>query len=266
MITGPGWLPGFQQRLVDNRGWPRSPQLGNPQLAATQKLVLHTTEGLKVSSAFAAYDARAGFFSGGVHPHFTVDPVRQQRFQHVPVTAASYSLKGGDQGGIIQIEIVGFAHTSQDWPPAVNEWLGAAVVAPILAAVPTIPAIAPVPFLGADAGLLAAPWPRGRARISPEAWPITYGVVGHQHSPPDDHWDPGALNIDAILNAATQTDTGDDEMQTLIDSTTGEHWIAAAGKARPLSDPDAWMASWNGPTASSANMRHVVPSLYELVT
>ena len=265
MITGPGWLPGFTQRLVDNRGWPRSPQLGNPQLAATQKLVLHTTEGLKVSSAFAAYDARAGFFSGGVHPHFTVDPVRQQRFQHVPVTAASYSLKGGDQGGIIQIEIVGFAHTSQDWPPAVNEWLGTAVIAPILAAVPTIPAIAPVPFLGADAGLLAAPWPRGRARVSPEAWPTTYGVVGHQHSPPDDHWDPGALNVDAILDAATQTDTGDD-MQTLVDSTTGEHWIAAAGKARPLSDPDAWMASWNGPTASSANMRHVVPSLYELVT
>ena len=55
-------------------------------------------------------------------------------------------------------------------------------------------------------------------------------------------------------------------MQTLVDSTTGEHWIAAAGKARPLSDPDAWMASWNGPTASSANMRYVVPSLYELVT
>ena len=264
MMTGSGWLAEFEQRLVYNRGRPRRPQLGNPQLAPTRKLVIHTTEGLKVGSAFAAYDARAGFISGGVHPHFTVDPVRRQRFQHVPVTAASYSLKAGDQGGIIQIEIVGFAQASQDWPPAVNEWLGAAVVAPILAAVPSIPAVAPAPFLGADAGLLAASWPRGRARISPDDWPTTYGVLGHQHSPPDDHWDPGALDVDAILDEAAQTEN-EEEMQTLIDTTTGEHWVAAAGKARPLSDPDAWMSSWLGPTASSANMRHVIPALYELV-
>mgnify|MGYP005651648073 FL=1 len=56
------WLDGFEQRLVYNRGAFRTPQLGLPHLAAVQKLVIHTTEGLKASSAFASYDARAGFF------------------------------------------------------------------------------------------------------------------------------------------------------------------------------------------------------------
>tara|TARA_R110002096_G_scaffold265129_2_gene458636 strand:- start:673 stop:1464 length:792 start_codon:yes stop_codon:yes gene_type:complete len=261
-----GWLPAFEKRLVYNRGFPRRPQVGMAHLATVRKLVLHTTEGTKVSSAFAAYDRRAGFWSGGVHPHFTVDPLRRQLFQHVPVTAASYSLKGGDQGGIIQIEIVGSAGESHLWPLPVLDWLGSAVVAPIFAAVPTIPAVAPAEFLGADAGLLAAPWPRGRARISPEAWPTTYGVLGHQHSPPDDHWDPGKLDIDALLSAAEQPETDEDQMQTLIDSTTGEHWVAAAGKARPLHDPDAWMASWVGPTCSSANMKYVISALYEVVS
>ena len=261
-----GWLPAFEQRLVYNRSFPRRPQLGMPHLAPVRKLVLHTTEGTTAAGAFAAYDARAGFLSGGVHPHFTVDPVRRELFQHVALTAASYSLKGGDQGGIIQIEIVGSASTSHLWPQPVLEWLGSVVLTPIFAAVPTIPATAPAEFLGASAGLLAASWPRGLARISPEAWPGTAGVVGHQHSPPDDHWDPGALNIDAVLAAAQSPEIDEDQMTTLADSTTGEHWVAAGGKARKLTDPDAWMASWIGPLSSSANMRYVVASLYEIVS
>lgn len=55
------------------------------------------------------------------------------------------------------------------------------------------------------------------------------------------------------------------DMETLVDTTTGEHWVCANGKARPLSNPDAWMASWVGPTRKSANMTHVISDLYTVV-
>lgn len=57
----------------------------------------------------------------------------------------------------------------------------------------------------------------------------------------------------------------EDGMVTLIDSTTGEGWIASSTKARKLSDVGAWMSSWIGPTRKSANMRYVIPQLYEVV-
>lgn len=64
--------------------------------------------------------------------------------------------------------------------------------------------------------------------------------------------------------AAPQED--DDDMETLIDTTTGEGWVAANGKARVLGNVQAWTSSWTGPTKSSANMRHVIGDLYEIVS
>lgn len=199
------WLAGFAQRHVTNRFPPRRAQLGRAHSKTVDTILLHSTEGSSAAGAFAAYDSRAGTYSGGVHPHCTVDPVRRQRFQHVPLTKASYSLKRGDADGVIQIEIVGFA--AKGWTDAQCRWLGEAVVAPIIAAIPTIPLRAPVPFLGPEAGTLARPWPHGKARLSPTQWAGVAGIVGHQHAPHDDHWDPGAINIAAVIDGATPAPT-----------------------------------------------------------
>lgn len=66
---------------------------------------------------------------------------------------------------------------------------------------------------------------------------------------------PGAL----IYN-----DDEENDMLTLIDSTTNEGWVAAGNIARPLSDPDTWLATWQGPTRRHANMRYVIGDLYDL--
>jgi hypothetical protein len=55
------------------------------------------------------------------------------------------------------------------------------------------------------------------------------------------------------------------DMLTLIDSTTNEGWVAAGNIARVLSDPDAWLATWEGPIRRHGNMRYVIGDLYDVV-
>ena len=59
-------------------------------------------------------------------------------------------------------------------------------------------------------------------------------------------------------------DDEDNDMLTLIDSTTNEGWIAAGNIARKLSDPADWLATWEGPIRKHGNMRYVIGDLYEL--
>ncbi|RMH83122.1 MAG: hypothetical protein D6683_02455, partial [Actinomyces sp.] len=118
------------------------------------------------------------------------------------------------------------------------------------------------------AGILARPWPHGAARLSPSEWEKASGLLGHQHAPYDDHWDPGGLDVGVIITAARAHLTPDLEqiMFVAIDTTENRYWLVANGKARILSDPDAWMKSWDGPVIRSANMRYVIPDLYAVVT
>lgn len=61
------------------------------------------------------------------------------------------------------------------------------------------------------------------------------------------------------------TDEGIAGMETLIDTTSGDHWAAANGKADKLSEPAKWMEGWEGPVRKSPNMRFVIPTLYDVV-
>lgn len=75
------------------------------------------------------------------------------------------------------------------------------------------------------------------------------------------------VNADAVvrfLQPLTPQEE-DEDMVTLIDSTTGDGWVANGTKARPLTNVGAWMASWDGPVRRSANMRFVIPDLYAVV-
>lgn len=66
----------------------------------------------------------------------------------------------------------------------------------------------------------------------------------------------------------TDDDYDDDEedldMMTLLDTTTGDAWIAAGNVARALSDPAGWIADWDGPVRAHPNMRYVIGDLYTL--
>jgi hypothetical protein len=59
--------------------------------------------------------------------------------------------------------------------------------------------------------------------------------------------------------------TEDDEMQTLISTTSGEAWAVAAGKARKIQDVNQWLATYDGPVQRADNMEHVVADLFQLV-
>lgn len=268
-ITGDGWVGGFERVLIRNRLAPRVAQLGRPHLQRVRKIVVHTIEGTNLDGAVATYRARAGAWTGGVHPHFTVSPRTGRKMQHVPLSRASYALKGGDQGGVIQVELEGYADRSHTWPTAWLEWVGREVLAPIVAYHPGIPLEAPAPFLGAEAGLLALPWPRGRARLSPSVWEAVGGILGHQHSPPDDHWDPGRLDVAPMIAATARAlvvpELEDEPMRTVVDTETSEAWVVDNGKARKIGVVDSWLASFTGPVIRAKGMRHVVADLYSVV-
>lgn len=81
---------------------------------------------------------------------------------------------------------------------------------------------------------------------------------------------PGPAGVASLPNVQPGTPPPDEleesDMETLHDTSTGAGWVCANGKARPLSDVPAWLASYTGPVRSSPSMRYVVPDLYDIVT
>lgn len=186
------WLAGFDRIDAgrDGGSWARTdlPWRG----------VIHTTEGASIAGAVAAYR------KNGTPPHFTVDPVRLERAQHIPLDRAAYALKNMP-GGVetnrvpcIQIEIVGYAGQTHLWPAERLDWLGDQVLKPIMERVPI--GVAHPKFVGEEDGTIArddAP-----QRLSYAAWEKLNGWCGHQHVPENHHWDPGRIDLTRVLRAA----------------------------------------------------------------
>lgn len=189
------WLAGFEHVNGSGSGaW-----AGDNEDAP--KIVLHTTEGPSLDGAIAALRAKSAW------SHFVVDPKTRRKVQCVSLAEGSKSLRnkaGGVETNrekrVYQIEIVGYAAQTQNWSKADLEWLGKEVVGPLAAATGT-PLVAPRPFYGADAGWTLAV-EGARQRLTPAEWDTAKGVFGHQHVPENNHWDPGKLNVDYILEAA----------------------------------------------------------------
>lgn len=189
---------------------------------APWRLVLHSTEGDTIASAVAAYRA------AGTPPHATVDPLRRQIADHVGLERSAYALRnkaGGVETGrlrCIQVEIVGRAAAMHNLPADALAWLGSAVLRPILALRP-ITTDHPR-FVGTEAGTIATE--TAPQRMSAAAWAAFGGICGHQHVPENNHWDPGRLDVDAIIRAALGTPpppTGDtsDMLKKVKTSDTG---------------------------------------------
>jgi hypothetical protein len=123
--------------------------------------------------------------------------------QHIPLNKSAYSLKSGesDDEPVIQVEIVGFASTSHNWSDAQLKWLAVEVLAEIYKLWWFEIKGPPQGFKGANDGIYpyiaSAASPIRFTKSQFENWG---GVCGHQHAPsPDDHWDPGKLNINKLL-------------------------------------------------------------------
>ncbi len=164
------------------------------------KICLHTTEGSSVEGAIGAYHVNTGW------PHFTVDPARGRRCQHYELTQSSRALAHPagtpetNRAGVINIEIVGFAAQSPTWPKAWLEWLGTAVLSPIRA-------VCPFDLRAPDFVAYPQSYGLGASQRFSRAQFATYGgIIGHEHAPDNDHGDPGAIDVTAIIAAIGHTD------------------------------------------------------------
>lgn len=149
-------------------------------VGAAHKVTLHTTE----TSVKPNWEGK----QSGI-PHFTLEPSTGRLWQHLPLYMAAYTMKAGDyspnsdSGTNIQIEIIGFSSQSNAWPTEQYE-----VIERLLQWISTnllVPYAFPAVFADYN-NYERMTWPQ---------WEPTSGVLGHQHAPYNDHWDPGPLDV-----------------------------------------------------------------------
>ncbi len=159
--------------------------------------VLHTTEGDTYAAARSAYQA-------GVAPHFTVsfEGGKFQAWQHIPLDRAAralVNLAGGvetNRTRCIQIEIVGHAANSGAFPKPYLDGIGR-----LMRWIESNTGIQrqAVQFHGPNEGIVLATV-NSPARLTAAAWNSFNGWCGHQHVPENNHWDPGAIDINYLLS------------------------------------------------------------------
>jgi hypothetical protein len=87
------------------------PSMG-PYTGGGRKLLWHTTEGYSLPR-----------YSGS-NPHFTLNPATGQLWQHQPITEPSRALVHSpgtpetNRANVVQVELIGFAAQTHDWPDA----------------------------------------------------------------------------------------------------------------------------------------------------
>ena len=222
------WLPGYVHVPLGKAG-------GSYDRTNNPKLVWHTTEGGSLAGAETA------FYS--YPPHLGVDPDAGMKHQYIDLDRHAYSMGNSDaeDSYAIQVEVVGYAAETHTWSDRRLQWLAEHVVVPVQQAVG-------VPdtwtdFYGEGSGFVLAS-PSSPIRLSMAEWDGFTGHVGHQHVPGDDHWDPGALPIDRILDYAQPQPEPEVDMAapaTCTDS-RGRPWLFYRGSngecwARCQGDP-----------------------------
>ena len=141
-------------------------------------------------------DAVASFRQTNFWSHFTIDFRAGRVVQHLPLNIGCRALSdhatAENAAHAIQIEIVGRAAESPTWAP---EQL--AFIRDVMRSIETLVPIARTSgrtFLDA-AGVTRTPG----NRMSVAEWQVFSGWCGHQHVPGESHWDPGAIDVEALL-------------------------------------------------------------------
>ena len=154
--------------------------------------VLHSTEGDSVGGAIASFQ------SDGYWPHFTVTSEKGifEVYQHLdPLTEAACALEHRpgtcqtNNQSAVQIECVGHAATSGSWP--VFYLKGLAALMRWIEKTTGVHPISTVQWSATDVG--------DSIRLSESEWLAYAGWCGHQHVVNQEHWDPGGVNIAALL-------------------------------------------------------------------
>lgn len=186
------WLAGFEHdESIVGAG-------GGTYVAATPwRFVIHTTEG-SWESAMSVFRSRM------VAPHMMYDPLTRRRVQFIDLDRSAYALRHQgpetNRAHCLQVELVGLA--SHPFTGDLADRIGTDLLAPVLAAKP-ITTRHPT-FWGPDCGWTLAS-SSARQRMGSAEWLGFDGICGHQHVPGNEHWDPGAIDIDRIIRAATNT-------------------------------------------------------------
>lgn len=206
------WLPGYERVDLGLDGKPFE-YTHNP------KGLLHSTEGTSLAGAEQAMRAYPS--------HLGYDYRIREKHQYISLDLAAYSaMDQSDDDPIFQVELVGFAKDMRYLPDWALWNIAEDVIKPLADTV-GIPGIAiPVGFKdGLDGIFPYLASPESPIRLSYAGLRQFSGWLGHQHLPaPDDHWDPGAINVNRLIELAY----GDDDLNEQQDAYLREIWQAVA--------------------------------------
>jgi len=154
------------------------------------RIVWHTTEGHSATGAMHTFTVKKDW------PHFTVD--ENHVYQHIDTSFAARALKH-PAGGVetnrmhaVQIELVGQA--AHPKPPALLA--RAAKLARWIESTHGIPKLWPNGYPPPAAG----GHDPGRHNRNAAVWKTTGGHYGHCHVPGNIHWDPGTIDVLALMS------------------------------------------------------------------
>jgi hypothetical protein len=176
--------------------WQPGNDAGN-YLGGPRRIVWHTTEGDTAAEAVGHYRRKNSW------PHFTVG--EDHVYQHVDTSVAARTLEN-HPGGVetnrwhaVQIELVGHAALAKSSEVLKRAARLARWIERIHGVVQVWPNGYPLlPVNGGDPG--------GHNRDA-NTWANQGGHYGHCHVPENRHWDPGMIDIDALM--ATEPPVGD---------------------------------------------------------
>jgi hypothetical protein len=181
------WLPGYERHEYRGLG-------GKPyQYTHNPKGCLHTTEGGSIAGAMSAY--------APYPPHLIYDWRNRRGVQHVRLDRAAYSaMDGNDDDFMVQVELVGFARETRGWSEQALRNIAQDVIAPLERAFGIPRRVIGGGFKDERSGITLAS-ASSPIRLSAAGLRDFSGWLGHQHLPaPDNHWDPGALDVTRILS------------------------------------------------------------------
>lgn len=163
------------------------------------RFVAHTTEAVPSTVA----GARNMALRHPNPPHLWVWPEEDWRAQTVLLSRSAFALlhpRGTPHTNkmrAIQVEIIGYAKDSPHKPAEWWAWLGANVLAPVIAAGYPIDLSNIAPLTGPDGYGV-----HGAVRMSRSAWRHFGGVCSHSNVPDNAHWDIGDGRLDLVARAA----------------------------------------------------------------
>lgn len=159
-------------------------------------LVLHTTESSSLQGSKRYLEAK------NLEPNAIFDPKTGEWHQWHAGFAMGKALRNAPGGvetnrreGVWQLEIVGYASSIKSYG---GDWYGnLASRLRWICNVYNIPFKFPYRFDGTRAYGL-----KGSVRLTAQQWRAVSGIIGHQHVPENQHWDPGPLDVDRIVRGS----------------------------------------------------------------